>query len=648
MSKLASTVITNGFNFLANGIIQQNHRSSALCNHHDEGLKKSLQLHILQPVDRYAVTSRNMRRLLKEICQYATKEKISILEGLWREVISEQVIEMCTVSTSYSTTTTTTTTTTATHRHQLQSTHRGGGGGYSSQMVNEIRLDQLVDQLLKFLAEVRTISRMDMSITKQCCMSADLAFVTAFQRLSKEKSLDITKALTVRISSLIDAFKPHASSSNTWMQSVDEIADFIQVLFNQTSAEFQHFYELLLARRLLKNRYISLPTERRILAILPAMSKSSTMIRDMEQTKGNMELFRNYIVSRMDFMDLEIDENLAKLILSRDDLTINILTSNVWSAFWVSPLLYARLKLPKALEIIKSEFIRHFDLQDTTRFDNSSNSMKLSEKYSMSYQISGSEENKSRINGLFEPTDETTDGWPIYEMRDNSSSIAEYSARSTSWQIKKKADKGKNAGWAYCKASSKTSLDHVETPWFVWKKSIRSWVIQPIKVVACINSKVDGGMRGGGGGGGDAAAVTTLFNSRKSVSSRSALKRLIWCHAVGTITMKAYLNRGLSCYLLTTEAQAAVLFAFNTAFPIDDNDVDDVSIISNNNNNNYNNKSNNNIGGVLTAHHNIILSFSQLKVYLDLTQDELLSVLATLISSDMPILDRITAKQQQQ
>ena len=70
---------------------------------------------------------------------------------------------------------------------------------------------------------------MEMAATNQCYMSADWAFVMAFRRLPKELSIELTKALVVRISSLIDSLK-HFSISHKWSESIDKVVDLIQVI----------------------------------------------------------------------------------------------------------------------------------------------------------------------------------------------------------------------------------------------------------------------------------------------------------------------------------------------------------------------------------------------------------------------------------
>ena len=212
--KLHNTVSLVAYAHLANGIVQLNHRVSALSATHEVDLKLALKQHILSPVDRFALPSRKLRRLLKEICTYASESTVSVLEGFWREVVAEMVLDKCTTSPKTS---------------EKKSTARRLDLDEESMGQSEARSDCLVDFLMSKLSEVRHISRMDMAVTNQCSMSADSAFVTAFRRLPKEKSLELTKALVVRISSLVDSFKT-VSMSRSWAQAMDSVTDLIQVL----------------------------------------------------------------------------------------------------------------------------------------------------------------------------------------------------------------------------------------------------------------------------------------------------------------------------------------------------------------------------------------------------------------------------------
>jgi hypothetical protein len=208
--KLHSTTCVVGFAGLANGIIEHHRRGTADAQ---GGIKEALRRHILQPKDRFAPASRNMRRFLKTLCQYASEDSMALLEGLWREVISDLIVERCSHAPGQATT---------------KLTFRNPTGPAVAQHP-EARSDSLVDFLLTTLSEMRYISKMDMAVTKQCYMSADAAFVTAFRRLPKEVSLELTKAVVVRISSLIDSYKTMAMS-RTWAEALDGITDLIQVM----------------------------------------------------------------------------------------------------------------------------------------------------------------------------------------------------------------------------------------------------------------------------------------------------------------------------------------------------------------------------------------------------------------------------------
>lgn len=313
-----------------------------------------------------------------------------------------------------------------------------------------------------------------------------------------------------------------------------------------------------------------------MLAQLPAMSKSSLMIRDIEQSANAMHAFRSFLVDQIDFKDLTLPRDIAELALSGQNLQVNSLTGNVWPAIWIKPLSYATLTLPAGLDLIKRAYVQYFDAQNTTRFD----AWRLNDKYK-TLQISGAEDVSAHIQGVYTPSAEMSDGWPVYEMRDSaSSSILEYSLRKCSWQIKKRSDRGKNAGWAYCTATPGTAPEHLDKPWQVWRKAEKAWVARPMVV----------------------STVTSAQSKPRS------LRRIVWCHAAGTMTVQATLNDGRHAHLMVTEAQAAVLMLFNST--------------------------------VRSISSSLKLSFAQLQASLGLTSCELKGILSTFISAEAPVLQR--------
>src|SRR3546814_13877876 len=75
------------------------------------------------------------------------------------------------------------------------------------------------------------------------------------------------------------------SSDLRWAKALELTTDLVQVLCSQAATDFQYFYELLMARRLLRARFLSLDIERQALSALPAMNKARLM-RSEERRVG--------------------------------------------------------------------------------------------------------------------------------------------------------------------------------------------------------------------------------------------------------------------------------------------------------------------------------------------------------------------------
>ena len=184
--------------------------------------------------------------------------------------------------------------------------------------------------------------------------SVDAAFVTAFKRLPKELSLEVTKSLAVKVSSLVDSYKSH-SHSGKWAGQMDDYVDMVQLLFSQSATGLQHFYELLLARRLLRNRHTSLSMERRMLAALPSFSKASLMLQDMESSTRAMALVRNGVLADADDAAVRGDgardgpspmRGAALQLVLTDSVHVTLLTKDVWPSFSVNQLSFQGIRLP--------------------------------------------------------------------------------------------------------------------------------------------------------------------------------------------------------------------------------------------------------------------------------------------------------------
>ena len=119
-------------------------------------LQRLLRAHILCPTDRFSPASKNMRNMLRLLCRYADTANTVMIERLWRGLIVDTVIDEC-------------------------SKFFIGMAGIKTAELG-FQTDMLLDRLMKLLSDLRYVSRIDMAVTGQCCMSADFAFQAALKR----------------------------------------------------------------------------------------------------------------------------------------------------------------------------------------------------------------------------------------------------------------------------------------------------------------------------------------------------------------------------------------------------------------------------------------------------------------------------------
>lgn len=316
--KLSGTVRTLGSEVLVNSFIECACRTSDAPSatsgqvgnsewssvNGDCGLRAAFRCHILLMHDKASRGSIETRKIVRQITKYSSPASLALLEGLWREVITESVLNLCTPPQTPGPMYYNPRSPSPPAEDASPFSTRASGIGFSINPVPgsplscavmgaaaltplrsspvptpEIFAFTLVDTLLQHLAKAREASSVDLR-SLGCCMSADLAFNVAYRRLPRESGVELAKALAVKISALLDRTKrPSSYSRSNSSTSLHDIADLIRVLFSQTSKEFQLFYEVLLARRLLRCRFSSLEAEREMINLLPALDKSLLMIR---------------------------------------------------------------------------------------------------------------------------------------------------------------------------------------------------------------------------------------------------------------------------------------------------------------------------------------------------------------------------------
>lgn len=245
----------------------------------------------------------------------------------------------------------------------------------------------IVEKLLELLMRARDISTCEMSGVHGCLLSADKAFQSISTRINKESYVKLSKALAVRISSLLDnvwvSQTFFVGTLSKWRQSVLEICSLITLVVNNQTSEFGHYYELLLARRLLRGRFVSIQEEEWTLSYLPALNRAAAMIEDIKSSAEIFADFRNRLLKR----SFELEPSLTRPSLTRlkragegsnntansenaktmtqilttllqtpDCFQINVVSRSVWQSSWVNSQTYSTLILPPMLNVLSLEF----------------------------------------------------------------------------------------------------------------------------------------------------------------------------------------------------------------------------------------------------------------------------------------------------
>jgi hypothetical protein len=268
--------------------------------------------------------------LLQRLCRYASSENMPKLENIWRSAITDWVVAEAT----------------ALVKQPAASAAAAAVAGHGPQQG---RSRDLVDVLASMLKRARTVSRVEMADSKMCFMSADFAFQRAFQRLSKPIAIELAKVLAVRMSTLLDSHRRDVLYSR-WAKALELTTDLVQVLCAQSATDFQYFYELLMARRLLRARFLSLDIERQALTALPAMNKARLMLRDIEQTVPRMVHFRKFVLHEIDFNLANFSDDTLRLVFD-EGFTAYTVAGAVWPTAVTQPTMYTNLRLPEELKV---------------------------------------------------------------------------------------------------------------------------------------------------------------------------------------------------------------------------------------------------------------------------------------------------------
>ncbi len=85
--------------------------------------------------------------------------------------------------------------------------------------------------------------------------------------------------------------------------------------------------------------------------------------------------------------------------------------------------------------------------------------------------------NAVTINGVYEPTDEICNDWPVYRKRNDANKWLEFFDASSKWYIKATTDKGRARGWMRLTSNPTTRPELCKATCEVWDGS--KWTSQP-------------------------------------------------------------------------------------------------------------------------------------------------------------------------
>ncbi len=201
IKKITDTVLVLGHNRLANGMILQYHDQSFQSESSANDLKAALLKYILINQNRIESNARHLRILLRLFDKHASSRNLMLVEVMWKEVLSSYIME------------------------ELMR--------ISQQLVSATNADnnhhaECVVRLQLLLEKVRKSSRRDLGVVAICHTSAERAFEIAFRRLPKEIAFNLSKAIVVYLSSLVDALKSQ-QLLHQWSESMDAVVDLIKV-----------------------------------------------------------------------------------------------------------------------------------------------------------------------------------------------------------------------------------------------------------------------------------------------------------------------------------------------------------------------------------------------------------------------------------
>lgn len=443
--------------------------------------------------------------------------------------------------------------------------------------IVNLQTSDVVERLVELLKRARDISTVELAAIPSCLLAPDRVFNARSRQLKYDAFVELSKALAVSLSSLLDTHSCLLQRSK-WASKVSVTVDVINMVVNSTAHEFGHFYRLLLARRLLRGRFSSIEDEEAILARLPAMTRVQSMLDDVKSTRAVMVAFRRQLLKRSNALR---GSGVDRLFSDVDAFQINVISRAVWNSSWVSTEAYRGLKLPPLMKTVVDEFTQFFRTQRLFGAHNSEEEDVKRIKAIKEIEINVSSGESSKQNLL---TDDMSQFWRTAGQVDGrhwvevtipakktfkelllfTTDFESYSPRecviyvgldSASLSPVKKLELGRASQWNSIVRAEEVKGAGISPPRVV-RLEIRNnhsgghdSKVAQIKLLT-----LDKGMQ---------KRPTPVWDVPLRPVSPGGYCTLGWCHGTGAATLQAQVADGSSVFLVVNEPQCAVLCALN-------------------------------------------------------------------------------------
>lgn len=164
----------------------------------------------------------------------------------------------------------------------------------------------VIEKLIILFNRAKDISNYEMKNILISEITTELSLIQLSRNLTQIQLVEFSKALAVYIDVIMDVSKSPYLSRKQFLIKYNISIIFVNLMINTDNNEFRHFFELLLARRLLRNRYICIEDERNLLKSIPAMNNSNLMLYNYDYSVDYMIKFKLWKQNQLIYKNISL------------------------------------------------------------------------------------------------------------------------------------------------------------------------------------------------------------------------------------------------------------------------------------------------------------------------------------------------------